>query len=158
MDEQLKEFLAAHGIEYVLHTHPAVFTVAEAELHCRHIPGLSCKNLFLKDDAGRFYLVVLPAAKRLDMKRFRGLIGVGKIRFGTDEELYSVLRLTPGSVSPFGLVNDSDMKAIVYVDEEVWDAAIVSFHPNINTETLELTQEAFRRFFSIRHKPRIEAL
>lgn len=149
MDERLSAFLAANGIGYVLHTHAPVFTVAEAARERGQIPGLFCKNLFLKDEAGRYYLVVLPAAKRLEMKWFKQIIKAADVRFGTDEELHTVLGLTRGAVSPFGLIHDRGGKAHLYIDREVWDADTVSFHPNVNDKTLELSREMFHKFLGL---------
>lgn len=148
MDAVLERALLSFGVSYVVHTHPPVFTCEEAATHCAHIPGIASKNLFLKDDAGRFFLVILPDGKRLDMKGFRARIGAKALRFCSDDELREVLGLTPGSVSPFGLLNDTGRRAIVHIDAEVWSSPIVTFHPNINTETLEMTQEMFRRFLT----------
>lgn len=156
MERYLEEFLARHGIRYTPHAHAAVFTAAEAAIHCKDIPGLACKNLFMKDGADQFHLVILPDHKRLDMARFRQLIGAERLRFGNDEELMSLLRLTPGSVSPFGLVNDLEKKIVVHIDAEVWGAPVVTFHPNINTETLELLQGEFRKLFAgTGHAPQV---
>jgi len=148
MDETLKEFLSRHDVVYELHTHPAVFTCEEAERHCAHIPGLACKNLFIKDDKGRFYLVILPATTRLDSAALRRTIGASKTSFGNEEELMRCLSLTKGSVSPFGLVNDKERQVTVIIDTAVWEADIVSFHPNRNDETLSLSQEMMRKFFT----------
>jgi len=48
MNKSIKDFLDKNDIHDTLHTHPAVFTVAEARKHCSFIPGLHCKNIFLK--------------------------------------------------------------------------------------------------------------
>jgi Ala-tRNA(Pro) deacylase len=158
MDERLDAFLAANGISYILHTHAPVFTVAEAAQERGQIPGLQCKNLFLKDELGRYYLVVLPAVKRLDMKRFKRIAGAGDIRFGNDVELKSALGLMRGAVSPFGLINDVGAEVNLYVDRVVWDADTVSFHPNTNDQTLELSREMFHNFLdSLKQKPVILA-
>ncbi|MBN1385501.1 prolyl-tRNA synthetase associated domain-containing protein [Candidatus Woesearchaeota archaeon] len=150
MRSEVKRFLEENHIVYRLHTHPAVFTVEEAEKHCSHIPGLACKNLFLKDKiSGRFFLVIMAADKKIDLRWFSGIIGSKHIRFGDDRELMDLLGLTKGSVSPFGLLNDKEGKVIVYIDHDVWDADIVSFHPNINTESLELSREMFHRFMDL---------
>ncbi|MBI3032745.1 prolyl-tRNA synthetase associated domain-containing protein [Candidatus Woesearchaeota archaeon] len=139
--------LEKHHIAYKLHTHKAVFTCAEAEEHCKHIPGLACKNLFLKDKyTHQCYLVILPAAKKMDFKKFEKMLGSKKIMFGDENQLMDILKLTKGAVSPFGLLNDTELKTEVYIDQEVWEADIVSFHPNINTETLELSKEMFQKF------------
>lgn len=144
MDTKLKSWLAQNDISYVLHSHPAVFTVPEAQIHCGHIPGMHCKNLFLQDKRnGQLYLVTIPSDQRLDLKKFRKQIGASKIRFGSAEALQEYLGLTAGAVSPIGLVNDTAHHVIYLVARTVWESPEVNFHPNTNNETLELTQEAF---------------
>ncbi|MHA1746633.1 MAG: prolyl-tRNA synthetase associated domain-containing protein [Promethearchaeota archaeon] len=144
MDATLKQWLDRNKIAYILHTHPPVFTVPEAQIHCGHIPGTHCKNLFLQDKRdGQFYLITIPSNQRLDLKKFRKQIGASKIRFGSVEALQKLLGLTAGSVSPIGLVNDTDHQVIYLVARTVWDSKKVNFHPNINNETLELTREAY---------------
>jgi len=67
MDPNLKSYLEDHKIEYKIYNHRAVFTVAESKLIKQKIPGKHTKCLFLKDEKDRFYLIALPAEKRLDI-------------------------------------------------------------------------------------------
>ncbi|MFX1503796.1 MAG: prolyl-tRNA synthetase associated domain-containing protein [Promethearchaeota archaeon] len=146
MEETLKKWLADHNIKYILHTHPAVFTVPEAKIHCGHIPGTHCKNLFLKNKkSGQLYLVTIPNEKRLDLNQFRKLIGAPKIRFAGPEDLAEKLGISAGSVSPIGLVNDTNNDVIFIIDKKVWNAEEVCCHPNINTETLQIPGSDFRK-------------
>ena len=146
----VEKFLQTNQIEYVLHEHPAVYTCQEAEKYCGHIPGLACKNLLLKNKkASRYFLLVLSAVKRADLKKISEMLGEGKISFASTEALHQKLGLEPGAVSPFGLLNDKNHEIEVYIDQEVYDALIVSFHPNRNTASLELTGEMFRKFLQI---------
>lgn len=147
MQIKLKDFLEKNSVEFVLHEHPAVFTCEEADEHCSHIPGIPSKNLFIKErKKDNFFLVVMPADKRMNMKEFGKMIGVKNLTFGKPEEMEELLGLTPGAVSPFGLVNDTESKVKLYLDEDVWNAEIVNFHPNENTATLELNQANFRKY------------
>jgi len=146
MEDSLKKWLADHEINYVLHTHPPVFTVPEAKIHCAHIPGTHCKNLFLKNKgSGQFYLVTIPQEKRLDLKKFSKMINASKIRFGESEDLIELLGLTPGAVSPIGLVNDTKNRVIFIIDKDVWNAKDICCHPNNNTETLQMSGLDFRK-------------
>ena len=80
MDQILKNWLLEHNINYILHRHPPVYTVEEARLHCSHIAGLHCKNLFLKDsNTKRFYLITVPAAKKVEISDLPNQIGVAEI-------------------------------------------------------------------------------
>ena len=147
MEKELKDWLDQYQIFYILHSHPAVFTVEEAQKHCGFIPGTHCKNLFVKDIKKRkYYLITLESSKRLNFKEIEKLTNWSKIIFADENELQSFLGLSKGAVSPFGLINDKQNQVEYLIDKEVWDAEIVSFHPNINTETLELKQEAYRQF------------
>jgi len=146
MDKTLKNWLKKHNIQYVLYTHPAVFTVPEAKIHCGHIPGTHCKNLFLKNKkTGQFYLVTIPHDKRLDLNQFRRLVSAPKIRFAEPEDLSNLLGISPGAVSPIALVNDTEDNVIFIVDEKIWNAKEVCCHPNDNTETLQIPGSDFRK-------------
>jgi len=146
MEQTLKTYLVNHNVNYIEHKHLAVFTVEESKKLKQSIPGLHCKCLFLKDTSGKFYLVALPAQKRLNTKLLRKNLNVKKLNFGSTEELKEHLNLSPGSVSIFGLINTNQVTLIL--DKEVWDAEISGFHPNINTATLEISHKSLERFYN----------
>ncbi|UCD00538.1 MAG: prolyl-tRNA synthetase associated domain-containing protein [Promethearchaeota archaeon] len=146
MEESLKAWLVEHKIHYTLHTHPAVFTVPEARMHCGHIPGTHCKNLVIKNKkSGQLFLITIPHEKRLDLNQFRKMIGAPKIHFAEPEDLSEMLGITAGAVSPIGLVNDTNNKVIFIIDENIWNAEEICCHPNDNTETLQIPGSDFRK-------------
>jgi len=139
--------LDALGIAYTRHDHPPVATVEEAVRHWADIPATHCKNLFLRNQKGdRHYLVIVEHAKRVDLRRLAEQIGDGKLSFASPERLKTYLGLTPGSVSPFGLINDSSRAVRVVIDGDLKAATRLSFHPNINTVTLTIAGADFTRF------------
>lgn len=146
MDKKLENYLKKHGIRFKEYEHSAVSTVEESRKLKNDIPGLHCKTLFLKDDSGKFYLVGLPAEKRLDSKIFRKLLGIKKVRFGSPEELKNITELVPGSVSIFGMVN-AKKRSVLVLDGEVFSAKSVGFHPNINTSTIVLKHKDLKKFY-----------
>jgi Ala-tRNA(Pro) deacylase len=130
-----------------LREHPPVATVEEAEAHWTGIDGTHCKNLFLRNQKGnRHYLVVLTASKRADLKAVADQIGDGKLSFASPERLMTSLGVTPGSVSPFGLINDREHAVRVALDRDFQTAARLAFHPNINTRTFTIAAADFKRF------------
>lgn len=144
------DYLDEHAITYVLHEHPAAFTCEDADKHCADIPGMACKNLLLKNKKKtRHLLVILPAEKRADLKQLGTLVGISKLSFASSETMLELLDVTPGAVSPFGLLNDTEAVLEVYLDTDVANAAIVGFHPNRNTATLELSQDMFQKFLEL---------
>ncbi len=135
------------GIEYTRHEHPPVATVEEAEPHWAGIDATHCKNLFLRNQKGnRHYLVVLTASKKADLRAVADQIGDGKLSFASPERLMTHLGLTPGSVSPFGLINNADHGVRVVLDRDLKSAERLSFHPNINTVTFTIANPDFVRF------------
>lgn len=144
-------YLKKHDIHFRKYEHFAVFTVAESDKMTKHIPGVRTKNLFLRDEAEKFYLVCMLGHERLDLKQLRTRLGVKELKFGTPEELAHELRLKPGSVSPLAMIHATNTKLLV--DSAVWEAAEIGVHPNKNTATLVLTHEAFARFCATLSSP-----
>ena len=64
------------------------------------------------------------------------------------ERLMAYLGVTPGSVSPTGLINDHQRHVRVFLDRDLQSAPRVSFHPNINTVTFTLAFSDFERFLA----------
>jgi Ala-tRNA(Pro) deacylase len=139
--------LRALGIAWERHEHPPAATVEEAERHWAGIDATHCKNLFLRNQKGtRHYLVVLVASKKADLRAVADQIGDGKLSFASPARLMTHLGLTPGSVSPFGLIHDTEHQVRVVLDRDLKAASRVSFHPNINTVTLTITFSDFQKF------------
>src|SRR3954452_18192877 len=135
------------GIQFTRHEHPPVATVEEANRHWEGIDATHCKNLFLRNQKGdRHYLVVLVASKKADLKAVATQIGDGKLSFASPDRLMSHLGVTPGSVSPFGLINDRDHAVRVVLDRDFQSAARLAFHPNINTATFTVARADFTKF------------
>jgi Ala-tRNA(Pro) deacylase len=143
--------LDALGIAYQRYEHPAVFNAGDASKHWDAIGGVQCKNLFLRNKKGdRHYLVVLEISKRADLKDLVKIVGDDRLSFGSPDRLMARLGLTPGSVSPFGLINDAEGSVRVLIDRDLKDADRLIFHPNINTASVVLSWADLERFLATR--------
>src|SRR4051812_21306510 len=141
--------LAELGIAFTHHTHPPIATADEGAEHWEGIDAVHCKNLFLRNQKGaRHYLVILEHSKRADLRAVADQISDGKLSFASPERLMTYLGVTPGSVSPFGLIHDTDHHVRVFLDREFKTARSISFHPNINTRTLVLSFADFERYLA----------
>jgi len=148
-EEAVAARLRELGIAFTRHEHPPVATVEEAEQHWAPIDATHCKNLFLRNQKGsRHYLVILKHSKKADLRAVADQVGDGKLSFASPDRLMMHLGVTPGSVSPFGLIHDQRHGTRVVIDRDLQSAARVSFHPNINTVTLTLTFADFQRFLA----------
>jgi Ala-tRNA(Pro) deacylase len=145
--EALKEL----GIAWDRHEHPPVFTVEEAEKHWTEVQGAHCKNLFLRNKKGNHhYLVVFESSKLADLRQLNRLLNEDRLSFASPERLKRFLGLDPGSVSPFGLLNDANREVVVVVDQDLKLAKTVNYHPNVNTATVGISTVDFERFLASR--------
>jgi Ala-tRNA(Pro) deacylase len=144
--EQLFALFDDLGIEHSTVTHPPIFTVEAGRAWHDKIPGLHCKNLFLKDKKDKIWLAVMPGDKRADLNRLEKRVHAARLSFGKPDLLLEVLALTPGSVTPFGLINDKQRRVTVVVDEDLPKSEWVNFHPLHNAASTTLRSADLLRF------------
>ncbi|MFA4953332.1 MAG: YbaK/EbsC family protein [Candidatus Pacearchaeota archaeon] len=143
---KIREYLRKLDIKFVEHKHPPVYTSEQAEKYHKNIMGVHSKNLFIKNrKPKKYYLVIIPFNEKFDFNKFEMLLD-DKLKFVNEEDLKNILGVISGAVSPFALINDKEHKVQILIDKRVWESYFVSFHPNINTETLELSRPDFHKY------------
>lgn len=146
--------LEALGIGSATVEHEPMFTVEQAQGLRGRLPGAHTKNLLLTDKEGRALLVVAKEDSRVDLKAVAKRLGRGRLSFGTAELLAELLGVAPGSVTPLALINDSEARVTVVVDESLLAAAEVNCHPLQNTATTRLATADLLRFIkACGHEP-----
>ena len=141
------KFLDSIDVTYERFDHTAVFTVSEAKRLSPEIDGASTKNLFLRDKKGiRHFLVTVPQDKQVDLRELSSILETSRLSFASPERLRKYLGIDPGSVSLLALLNDSEKKVEVFVDNEIWDSELILCHPLINTSTLAVPRDGMRQF------------
>lgn len=148
-DEKLYKVLKELGIEFEYYEHPAAPTIEEAMKHWKYVEATHCKNLFFRNHKGdKHYLVILEAAKQMNIHDIEKRLKQGKLSFASEKRMLKYLGLKPGSVSPFGLLHDEDDKVVVFLDENLQKAEKLSFHPNLNTASLVITYPNLVKFLN----------
>ena len=146
-EDKVYEVLKDWGIDYVKLDHPPVYTVEEAEKHWSSVEGAHCKNIFVRNKKGnRHYLIIVRADKKVDLTPLSKRMGQSRFSFASPERLQRCLGLEPGSVSPFGLINDGEKEVRVLIDRDLKSVEKINFHPNVNTATLTITFAGFETF------------
>jgi Ala-tRNA(Pro) deacylase len=155
--DQLFAFFDSLGIAHSTVAHRPLFTVEDGrDLH-DSIPGLHCKNLFLKDKKERLWLVVMPGDKRADLAKLEKRIGAARCSFGKPDLLLEVLGITPGAVTPFALINDKDRRVTVVLDTDMMKSEFVNFHPLRNDASTTLKTADLLKFIKAQgYKPLLE--
>jgi Ala-tRNA(Pro) deacylase len=147
------------GIETRTLDHAPVFTVDQAKLVHDDMPGGHCKNLFCKDEKGVLWLIVALEDAVINLKAAPAKIGSKRLTFGKPEVLLEVLGVEPGSVTPFGLINDTENRITVILDEAMMRQTPLNFHPLKNDATTAITPDDLLKFItSCGHRPRIVAV
>ena len=148
MEERARvlEKLDELGIAYEMDVHEPVYTIEAMVALGLDKKGEIVKNLFLRDAKGkRHFLVVLPGSRQGDLKAIRDQLGSTALSFGSEDRLMRCLKLTKGSVSPLGILNDTEHAVEVVIDQALVGAARLGVHPNDNTATLWISYEGLRK-------------
>jgi Ala-tRNA(Pro) deacylase len=146
---KLYEILDQLSIPYEYHEHPPLATIEDAKIHWQNYNSGRCKNIFLRNHKGnRHYLVILEHLATLNMKDLEKRLRQGKLTFASDQRLMKYLGIEPGSVSPFGLINDEEKHVHLFIDEKLKDFDRLTFHPNINTASLTISRDDLIRFLA----------
>lgn len=126
-------------IKFQLLEHAAVYTVEESrrlKIFAK-LAGQPCKNLFLRTKHGEFFLLVMPADKRADLKFVAGQLNLPRLSFAAEDELEKILSLHTGAVTPLGIINDAANKVRIIIDGDLRGKKLL-LHPNTNTATIAL--------------------
>ena len=143
---ELIELLKKEKFEIEIHEHDTLFTVEDSKRLRGKIDGAHSKNLFLKNKKNEFFLMSCEEAEKINLKKISKLLQLGNISFGKEEYLYQYLKIKPGSVSPFALLNDEVGKVNFYLEQTLYESKFVNFHPLINTLTITIETVKFIEF------------
>ncbi len=156
--DDLFTFLDRLGVAHETVTHPPLFTVEESQALRGQIPGGHTKNLFLKDKKGALFLVVALEDAAIDLKSLHRLLNAsGRFSFGSADLMRETLGVEPGSVTPFGLINDTGRRISAILDGTMMEQARLNYHPLVNTMTTTIANGDLVRFIEATgHVVRIE--
>lgn len=157
--DELAARLRSLGIATTTIEHPPLFTVEESRALRGEIPGAHCKSLFLKDHKGALWLVVALEDGAIDLKALPRMIGSGRLSFGNADLMMEVLGVTPGSVTPFAVINDHARRVTVVLDAGMMARDRLNYHPLVNTATTTIASADLAAFIrDCGHEPRIVGL
>lgn len=159
-EETVLTYLKEHDIPFSVYNHPEGKTIEEAKKWWKEDGSVHCKNIFMRNHKGnKHYLISFHCDYDLDIHDLEALLkarlqeqgkpSCGKLSFASSERMMKYLGLEPGSVSPFGLINDVENHVQLFLDETLKEAATLSFHPNDCRGTVVITREDFERYLSV---------
>ncbi|MCD4695305.1 MAG: prolyl-tRNA synthetase associated domain-containing protein [Bacteroidales bacterium] len=144
---ELYKTLEKLNIAFEYYEHPPAPTIEEAKKYWKDLVATHCKNIFFRNHKGnRHYLVILEHTQALDIHDLEKRLKQGKLSFASPKRMMKYLGVTPGSVTPFGLINDKEKHVYLFLDENLKKSERISFHPNINTASLVIDFKDIERF------------
>ena len=143
---ELIELLKKQKYEIKVHQHNALFTVEDSKKLRGEIDGAHSKNLFLKNKKNEFFLLSCEEADKINLKKISKSLELGNISFAKQAYLEKYLKIKPGSVSPFALLNDNGSFVNFYLEKTLYESKFVNFHPLINTFTITIETNNFIEF------------
>ena len=143
---ELINLLQKKNFNIDVHNHDALFTVEDSKKLRGKIVGTHSKNLFLKNKKNSFFLLTCEEADKIDLKKISKSLGLGNVSFAKEEHLNQYLKIKPGSVSPFALLNDDGGQVVFYLEQTLYESKFVNFHPLINTLTITIETCNFIEF------------
>jgi len=147
--KELYDLLENLEIRFDYHEHPPLATIEDAKIHWKDYNCGRCKNIFFRNHKGdRHYLVILEHLRQLDIHDLEKRLKQGKLSFASDQRLKKYLGVEPGSVTPFGLINDKEKHVHLFIDEKLNESERLAFHPNVNTASLVVTKKDLLKFLS----------
>lgn len=145
--KELYDLFEKLDIKFEYHEHPPLATIEDAKIHWKDYNSGRCKNIFFRNHKGdKHYLVILEHLRQLDIHDLEKRLRQGKLSFASDQRLKKYLGVEPGSVSPFGLINDNEKHVHLFIDEKLKESDRLAFHPNVNTASLVISKIDFLRF------------
>ena len=143
---ELIELLKKENYSITVHQHEALFTVQDSKKLRGEIKGTHSKNLFFKNKKNKFFLLTCEEADKIDLKKISKSLELGNTSFAREEYLDKYLKIKPGSVSPFALLNDEESQVDFYLEQTLHESKFVNFHPLINTFTITIETDRFIEF------------
>lgn len=132
------EYLKIENIWFEVTEHEAVYNMEELSAVDLPYPEADAKNIFVRDDKKKnYYLITVKGDKRVDLKNFKEKYETRRLSFASENDLMNIMELIPGSVTPFGLLNDGEKKVQFYIDKDFKNPpGLIGVHPNDNTATV----------------------
>jgi Ala-tRNA(Pro) deacylase len=158
--DELFAFLDRLAIQHSTVRHPPLFTVEQSQALRGTIPGAHTKNLFLKDKKDALFLVTALEDASIELKSLHSRLGAkGRFSFGPADQLLETLGVEPGSVTPFGAINDTQGRVTMVLDAALMTHQTINAHPLANTMTTSISRDDLLRFLrAAGHEPLIMAV
>ena len=149
--DDLLNILKDNRVDFKLYQHKPLHSVNESKIEqelifSKNKNSVHIKNLFLRDNKKRNYLITCEQDKIIDLKRLKEKIGSGRLSFGSADRLFQHLGVFPGAVSPFCMLNGIKNNVQFFCDYSLKQFKKIYVHPFVNDRTICLDVNDLEHF------------
>lgn len=149
-DKEIRTYdlLDSLQIQYWTCDHAPAYTMDDCLAVDRMLETRMCKNIFLCNrQKTAFFLLLMPDDKPFRTKQLSQQLNTSRLSFADGSDMESLLDISPGALSLFGLMNDVDKRVQLIVDEDLLGDAFIGCHPCVNTSSVKIAvNDAFGPF------------
>ena len=149
--DDLLNILKDNKVDFKLYQHKPLHSVDEAKIEQELIfptntNSVHIKNLFLRDNKKKNYLITCEQDKKIDLKRLKEKFESGRLSFGSADRLFQHLGVFPGAVSPFCMLNGIKNNVQFFCDYSLKQFEKIYVHPFVNDRTICLDVNDLEHF------------
>lgn len=142
--ERLEAYLRENGVRYEVTPHAEAYTAQEVAA-AEHVSGRQFAKVVIADVDGKHVMLVLPAAKRVDLVKLLTALGAKVARLAREEEFASQFPdCEAGAMPPFGNLYNIP----VYMDRSLTDQPRMVFNACSHRETVSIATADYHRLAS----------
>ena len=141
LSPRLREFLDSHQAQYTVSAHRAAFTANEVA-SAEHLPAREMAKTVVVFGDDRYYMVVLPASRHLDLRETQYALNLRHVRLATEIELAALFPdCELGAMPPIGQIYGLP----VYLDSLLAHHDMIAFNGGTHHETVHMRTADFHR-------------
>ncbi|MBI5621521.1 YbaK/EbsC family protein [Candidatus Falkowbacteria bacterium] len=145
ISKKILNYLDQHKIKYDVLDHRTIYTAYDLANTLKADLRKIAKTLLVEADKN-FYLVVLPANYRLDLKKLKTALQVKKVSIPDEKKMVKVLKVKVGGITPFGAMH----RLQTVVDKSLLKTQDVIMNAGSFTQSLRLRAKDFLKLEEVK--------
>ena len=133
-------------IMYKTTYHPAITSMKEAEEIAKNLEGTICKNMLLQSSDSEYFIFVSKPEIKVKLGELQKKLKIKKLKLADKDVFPELLKVPKGCATLFALINSTNKKISVIIDDSIPKNKKVNFHPIRNDATTTISYDDLLRF------------
>lgn len=133
------------GIKYSIMEHEPITTMEQGLNIMNKINGCVPVNLLLKDKNKNYYLFIKSLTRNIKINDLSKILKINGLTMAKNDELKTVLDVSIGCVTLFGIMKDPKIKILL---DKTIESDDITFHPFRNNASMTIKREDMFKFIT----------